>query len=59
LLYVFLLLLTSQVSLLVLKMFTGSQPAGWQYFLPSISGVLLWRIALMMGLKTGARSSGA
>jgi len=40
-------------------MFTGSQPAGWQYFLPSISGVLLWHIALMMGLKTGARSRGA
>ena len=59
LLYVFLLLLTSQISLLVLKMFTGSQPAGLQYFLPSISGVLLWHIALMMGLKTGARSRGA
>lgn len=59
LLYVFLLLLTSQVSLLILKMFTGSQPVGWQYFLPSISGVLLWQFALMLGLKTGARSRGA
>ncbi len=59
LLYVFLLLLTSQVSLLILKMFAGSQPVSWQYFLPSISGVLLWRLALMMGLKTDARSRGA
>ena len=59
LLYVFLLLLTSQISLLILKMFTGSQLVSWQYFLPSISGVLLWRFALVLGLRTGARPSGA
>ena len=55
--YVFLLLLTSQITLLILKVFGGAQFLGWTYFLPSITGLLLWRIAVLFGLNTGARVS--
>ncbi|OIR04928.1 Rod shape-determining protein MreD [mine drainage metagenome] len=57
--YVFLLLIISQVTLLILKMFAGAQSLGWTYLLPSIIGVLLWRLAVFFGLKTGGRSRGA
>lgn len=56
--YVFLLLITSQVILLILKTFAGAHLLGWAYFLPSVTGILLWRIAVMFGLKTGGRSRG-
>jgi rod shape-determining protein MreD len=56
--YVFLLLIISQVILLILKTFAGAQLLGWAYFLPSVTGVLLWRIAVTFGLKTGGRSRG-
>jgi len=56
--YVFLLLIISQVILLILKTFAGAQLLGWAYFLPSVTGVLLWRIAVSFGLKTGGRSRG-
>lgn len=55
--YVLLLLIISQVILLTLKTFEGTQFIGWVYFVPSITGVLLWQIAVMFGLKTGGRSS--
>jgi rod shape-determining protein MreD len=58
LLYVFLLLLISQVILLILKTFAGAQFMGWAYFSPSITGVLLWFIAVMLGLNTGGRPRG-
>ena len=58
LLYVFALLVISQISLLILKIFTGSALLGWYYFVPSFSGVLLWHIAVKLGLKTGGRPSG-
>ncbi|MDP3088016.1 MAG: rod shape-determining protein MreD [Methylotenera sp.] len=55
--YVFLLLLISQVILLILKTFTGAQFIGWAYFLPSLTGVLLWFIAtIVLGLNTGTRT---
>lgn len=57
--YVFLLLITSQVVLLILKTFSGAQWLGWSYFIPSISGVLIWIIAVALGLNTGGRSRGA
>ena len=57
--YVLLLLLISQVTLLILKIFGGAQFLGWTYFLPSITGVLLWKIAVMFGLNTGGRVRGA
>jgi rod shape-determining protein MreD len=55
--YVFNLLMTAQLVLLLLKLFAGDAFIGWQYFIPSISGVLLWKIALILGLNTGARDS--
>ncbi len=44
--YVFLLLFVNQVILLLLKTFTGSEYFGWTYFVPSISGILLWYVVL-------------
>ncbi|MEI8362498.1 MAG: rod shape-determining protein MreD [Betaproteobacteria bacterium] len=57
--YVFLLLLISQVTILILKVFGGAQLLSWDYFLPSMIGVLLWRIAVMFGLNAGGRTRGA
>lgn len=44
--YVLLLLLLSQLTLLVLKLFAGNALPGWDYFLPSVSGVLLWQVVV-------------
>jgi rod shape-determining protein MreD len=57
--YVFLLLIISQITLLILKIFGGAQFSGWIYFLPSVTGVLLWRIAVLFGLNTGGRARGS
>ncbi len=56
--YVILLLLISQISLLILKVFAGMQWIGWTYFLPSVTGVLLWRIAVFFGINAGGRARG-
>lgn len=57
--YVFLLLLISQVVLLILKTFTGAQLIAWAYFLPSLTGVLLWFIATtLLRLNIDARTRG-
>lgn len=56
LVYVIVLLFISQITLLVLKIFGGAQFIGWTYFLPSLSGVLMWRIAVAFGLNTGGRA---
>jgi rod shape-determining protein MreD len=56
--YVFLLLMISQIVLLIIKTFSGADALGWSYFLPSIIGVILWRIAVIFGLNTGGRSRG-
>lgn len=42
--YVLAILLLTQVSLLILKLFGGDALPGWSYFLPSVSGVLLWQL---------------
>ncbi len=55
LLYVFSLLLVSQLMLLMIQTFAGWQFTGWFYFLPSLSGVLLWWVAMGLGLNTGGR----
>lgn len=55
--YVFNLLIIAQLVLLMLKIFAGDTFIGWQYFIPSIVGVLMWKIALMLGINTGARDS--
>jgi rod shape-determining protein MreD len=56
--YVFLLLMISQIILLILKTFSGAESLGWSYFLPSLTGILLWRVAVIFGLNTGGRSRG-
>ncbi|MSP86611.1 MAG: rod shape-determining protein MreD [Methylotenera sp.] len=54
--YVGLLLIISQIILLIIKTFSGGQFIGWIYFLPSITGVLLWFLAVLFGLDIGARA---
>lgn len=56
LMYVLLLLLLSQTILLILKIFSGAELVGWAYFLPSITGALMWEIAVTLGLNTGRHS---
>ena len=58
LLYVFLLLVISQITLLILKAFSGIPLFNWAYFSPSFTGVLLWRTAVALGLHTGGRARG-
>jgi len=58
LVYVFSLLFMSQLILLILKVFSGKEFLGWSYFLPSITGVLVWQIAVTFGLNTGRHSRG-
>lgn len=58
LLYVFILLLISQFTLLILKTVSGAEVWGWSYFLPSFTGILLWRLAVLFGLNTGGRARG-
>ena len=56
--YIFLLLLVSQIVLLVLKLFSGSVLPGWSYFVPSISGILLWQLVIFSKVKvTGENES--
>ncbi len=49
--YVFVLLLVSQIVLLILKLFGGSALPGWSYFIPSISGILLWQLVILSRIK--------
>jgi rod shape-determining protein MreD len=58
LVYVFSLLFLSQLTLLILKTFAGKEFMGWSYFLPSITGVLVWQLAVTFGLNTGRHSHG-
>ncbi len=44
--YVFLLLFLNQFILLLLKSFSGSDYFGWSYFVPSLTGILLWHLVL-------------
>ncbi len=59
LVYVFSLLILSQLVLLILKAFAGTESLGWTYFIPSITGVLLWQLAVTLGLNTGRYSRGS
>ena len=56
LVYVFSLLFLSQLILLILKTFAGKEFMGWSYFLPSITGVLVWQLVVTFGLNTGRHS---
>jgi rod shape-determining protein MreD len=44
--YVFALLLLTQTTVMLFKLFGGSEVPGWNYYLPSISGMLLWQIVI-------------
>jgi rod shape-determining protein MreD len=49
--FVFALLIIAQVVLLIMKLFGGHQPFGWAYFLPSVSGILLWQLIIYSKIK--------
>jgi len=44
--YVFALLILTQATLLVLKLFAGGNSPGWIYFLPCVTGILLWQLVI-------------
>jgi len=44
--YVFALLVLTQTTLLVLKLFAGGNSPGWVYFLPCVTGILLWQLVI-------------
>jgi rod shape-determining protein MreD len=48
--YVFVLLLVAQLILMILKLFGGDEAPGWHYFLPSITGILLWQLFIFSRL---------
>ena len=54
--YVLLLLLLSQLTLLILKLFAGGALPGWGYFLPSLSGVLLWQLTANFRTRLGGEA---
>lgn len=45
--YVLLVLLIAQVTLLILRTFSGASFPGWVYFAPSLIGVLLWSLTFL------------
>lgn len=45
--YVFILLLLSQLTMLLLKLFSGHDLLGWHYFFPSIAGIIVWQIYMV------------
>lgn len=53
--YVFLLLVFAQLALLILKLFSGADFPRWSYFLPSISGILLWQLTVISSVGSGAQ----
>ena len=44
--YVFALLVLTQGTLLVLKLFAGGESPGWNYFWPCLTGIVLWQIII-------------
>jgi rod shape-determining protein MreD len=44
--YVFALLIFTQVTVIILKLFSGDNAPGWEYFLHSVSSILLWQIVI-------------
>jgi rod shape-determining protein MreD len=49
--FVFALLLIAQTVLLIMKLFGGNQPIGWTYFLPSVTGIMLWQLVIYSKIK--------
>lgn len=55
--FVFALLLVYQLMLLLLKLFSGMDTLGWLYFLPPVTGILIWQIVVYSSNKvSGDRS---
>lgn len=54
--YVFLMLLIAQLTLLILRLFSGAPFVGWLYFAPSFTGVLLWQILLLINFQKDPRA---
>lgn len=48
--YVVALLVLAQIIVLILKLFAGGTVPGWSYFLPSVSGILLWQLIAISGV---------
>ena len=46
--YVFILLLIERILILLLKLFAGNETPGWFYFLPIITGLLLWQLMILI-----------
>jgi len=44
----------TQITLLILKMFAGGEIPGWSYFLPSVSGILLWQLVIFSRIGVDA-----
>lgn len=54
--YVLLLLVLNQGVLLILKLFAGDPLPGWSYFLPSLTGLLLWQVVVYSRVRmTGTK----
>lgn len=53
--YVFVLLLFAQIVLLILKLFAGEESPGWSFFLPSISGIVLWQLVVFSSIGSDSQ----
>ncbi|MFM9913188.1 MAG: rod shape-determining protein MreD [Methylophilaceae bacterium] len=49
--FVFALLIIAQIVLFIVKLFSGNQPSGWTYFLPSVTGIMLWQLVIYSKIK--------
>lgn len=54
--YVFVLLLLTQLTLLILKLFGGAEIPDWKYLLPSVSGILLWQLFIFSRIGNDGHS---
>lgn len=45
--YVFFLLVLTQTSVMLLKLFGGGDVLGWNYYLHSVSGIMLWLLVIL------------
>lgn len=57
--YVFLLLVFTQITMLVLKLFSGGEIPGWWYFISCVSSILLWLCVIFSRIRIDSRSNGA
>jgi rod shape-determining protein MreD len=48
--YVFFLLVLTQTTVMLLKLFSGSEVLGWSYYLHSVSGIVLWQLIIFSRL---------